>query len=302
MNINNKIWLDKCEPKRCKQCDIGTLIVSFLKPIMQTLTNDIKDYNMRMLLTKCLNTSIVLSFILLGPIGVKRASYCDTQRTIDRHKKGIDNNREILDRLKLDLLNKNEPGRWVYYMLITDAYFPYDNVNRKDAFMPGHVVLIERINDGKEVFYYLYQSYINQYDFKGHFDRSKGTLRKSWDEIRNILEKVDAMLMAKKWNENTIQFWKDFTFVNTRDMKNSNSEERMYLCWRKTQATECVKYLEDYVNQKLRQLEKIPRTLDDKIYGDESKYDPRQNPMTNGEIRICLTNLLAQINLNRNNL
>jgi hypothetical protein len=302
MNVNNKLILQRCQLKRCKQCDIGYIIKDYVKPIFQLITDDITDYNMRLLTTKCLNTAIVLSYCLLGPLGIKRAGYCDTQNVIDRHEKGIDNNRTILDNLKLDILDKTLPGRYIYYILITDAYFPYDNSSKSEGFFCGHVLLLERIPNGEEPFYYFYQSYINQYDFKGHYERNKGTLKMSWERVKNILENLDYTIMNGKWDEKVVNFWKDFTFVDTNDIKGSNSKGKLFLCYRRTPATECVKYLEDYSKEKLDYINKIPREQMNDIYGDETRYNSRQTPMTNGEIKTCLEKLLQQIDLNRNNL
>ena len=303
MNVNNRVLLDRCTPQKCRRCDIGYIVRHYVKPIMQLYTNDITDYNMRLILTKCLNTAIMLVAVLIGPTGVTNAGYCDTQNVIDRHKKGIDTNRRVLDKLKPDILNKTEPGRFVFYILMTDAYLPFDNVSKEQSFFCGHVMLLERINDGSgEPFYYFYQSYINQYTFNGHFQRNKNTLKMSWERVKNILDNIDYTLMNGKWNDKVVDFWKDFTFVDTTEMKNSNNDNKIFLCYKKFQATECVKYLEDYARQKLTDLQRIPKERDNEIYGDASLYDERQTPMTNGEIRESLTKLLRQIDINRNQL
>ena len=301
-NSENNLILQKCTPMSCKQCDIGKIFKNYVLPLMQTIGNDLKEYNFKLRTTKCLNTSLILSFLLLGPIGIKRASYCDTQNVIERHESGKTNNREVLDKLKKDILDKTKPGRFVYYILVTDAYFPFDNTNKKDQFWPGHVFLMERIPNGEEPFYYFYQSFINQYDFKGHYERNNNTLKMSWSKLKETLDNLDYTLTNDKWDEKITKFWKDFTFVDMKEGKGSNSKGKFFICYNKTPATECVKYLEDYTDKKLEELNKLPTSSNNQIYGDASRYDKRENPMTNIEIKKCLTKLKKQIDLNRHNL
>lgn len=301
-NSENNLILQRCTYKYCKQCDIGKIIVNYVKPLIQLIGNDLTEYNFKLRTTKCLNTAVFLSMLLLGPIGIERASYCDTQNVIDRHEQGIDNNRAILDKLKVDILDKTKPGRFIYYILITDAYFPFDDKSKSDLFFPGHVILLERIPNDDEPFYYFYQSYINQYDFKGHYERNNNTLKMSWVKAKHTLEELDYTLMNGKWDERVAKFWKEFTFVDTKSGIGSNSKGKFFICYRRTPATECVKYLEEYADKKLNELSVLPPEKNNEIYGDASRYDKRETPMTNSEIRKCLVKLKKQIDLNRHNL
>lgn len=203
---------------------------------------------------------------------------------IARHEKGIDNNRDILDKLKRDILNKTEKGRFVYYILITDSNFPFDNTSKRDANFPGHVMILERIYDSKKSFYYFYQSYINLYDFKGHYERNNNTLKMSWSRIKNILEDLDYTLMNGKWDEKVAKFWKEFTFVDTLNMVGSNSKGNFFICYRKTPATKCIRYLEEYIDKTLDKIDSQPASMENEIYGDASRYNTREDPMTNKEI------------------
>lgn len=292
------LQLNSCTREKCKQCDLAYIVKDYVLPILQCLTNTITDYNMRLLTTKCLNTAVAFSMLLLGDIGVENAGWCDTQKVIERHTKGSDTNRKILDELKPDILNKTQVGRFVFYILMTDAYLPYNNTTKEDLFFCGHVLLIERINDGSgsEPIYYFYQSYINEYDFKGHMKRMNDTIEMSWERVKNILEKIDYLLTNGKWSQSVVDFWKDFTFVNTQKMVDSNNNNKIFLCYKKTPATECVGILKSYAEKCLAN---IPVGVDNEIYGDKSLYDSRQTPLTNGQMRISLTNLLRDIRINK---
>ena len=301
-----RLQLASCiKDKFCsKRCDMGYLLKNYVKVVIQLLTNDVKDYNMRLLTTKCLNTAVMIAIFLLGnKRGLAVADFCDTSKVIPRHKSGEDNNEKLLELLKKDILsyNKDTPHhqyRYVYYILITDASLPKENGN---GFMPGHVFIIEKIPPSDPIvddkpFYYFYQSYINKYDFEGHYKYNKNSLKLSWTRVNKIINEIGYVITNQTWDAKSAKYWKDFTYVNTRDtLMGSESKNRMFLCYKKEKADKCIENLSMYVDQKLKFLSSLKESQHNEIYGNNNLYDSDNKPLTNIEIYKSLLKLKSEI-------
>ena len=88
---------------KCR-CDIGYILKNYVKPLMQTLSNDVKDYYLKLITTKCLNTAIMLGIFMIGYKKTKAiADYCDTKATRLRHLNKIDDNPTIFQNFKLSI-------------------------------------------------------------------------------------------------------------------------------------------------------------------------------------------------------
>ena len=120
-----KLELKKCiSSKECGGCDISSLIKYHVKAIFQLYTMDIEDYNMRLITTKCLNTAVILTIIVLGiKKGQKYTNFCDTDKTINRHQSREVNNKDLIIEMKKKVLRPTKL-RYMYYILMTDNYFP----------------------------------------------------------------------------------------------------------------------------------------------------------------------------------
>jgi hypothetical protein len=252
----------------------------YVKPVMQLLSNDIKDIQMRLLTTKCLNTAVMLMFFMFGDKGIKLAMQCDTHATRARHLKGTENNSIIIDQLIQDILTPTK-SRYIYYIMLTDGYFA-------DSFFPGHVVVVEK-NPGDV--YQVYQSYINKYDISGNYEKSKN---KSRSAMIVYLRNLKYIIEAEKWDNKCIKMWKDMTFVDTSDMLNKPCKDRFFLCYRRATTKTCTGKIKRYVTAKLSGLRKTTQNMH-QVYGDVNKYDMNQQPLTNYEMKISLENLLAKI-------
>ena len=298
-----KLKLEGCskDKEKCSvsRCDIGYLIKNYVKAILQLLTNDVKDYNMRLLTTKCLNTAVMMAIFLLGnKRGLAVADFCDTTRVIPRHQSGKVNNEKLLTLLKTDILS-NEPDRYIYYILITDASLPKPIGS---GFMPGHVFVIEKIPPVDKIvdehpFYYFYQSYINQYDFEGHFKHNNNSLKLSWTRVNKIINEIAYVITNQTWDAKSAKYWKDFTYVDTKDtLVGSASKNRMFLCYKKEKVEKCVENLHAYVDIKLKTLSKIKDEEQNNIYGDNNLYNTdRGQPLTNKEMNESLKKLKHEI-------
>ena len=275
-----------------KRCDVVYTLKNYVKPLMQLMTNDVTDYNMRLLTTKCLNTSVMIIILMLGPKAQKMADYCDTYKTIARHEKTDgtrDDNIQIVDALTKDMLNtKNVRTRYLYYILITDAWFIKEN--QEKSFFPGHVVVIEKF-PGSSPYFYLYQSYINQYSLHGHFEKSNNSVKYTVSEMKKFLCDLKSTFTKTTWDDDTSTFWKRFTFVDTDALKGFKTQgQKFYLCYQRAPIKECNKNIMKYVATKLKKLNK-GTIQPDAIYGDASKYEMNENPLTNIQMKAHLEKL-----------
>lgn len=288
----------------CNQCDIGYVLAKYVTPLMQTLTNDIRDYYMRFLTTKCLNTAVMLSVFMLGKErGIAVANYCDIYKTRERHQRGEDSNRNIVSDLRRGVLNKNFKKRQFYYILLTDGNFPYEEEGRQAAFFPGHVFIIEKILSkvpGDPPIYYIYQSYINQYDLKKHRSLNK-SLRLSVDKLQTILSGLDYILnQVSVWDEECVRFWKELTFIDTSELIGSQCKGNIFLCVKNESLDACLTHINRYVKEKMMELRVLLKTHPEKakdIYGDSTLYEesPSAKALSNGEMLRSLASLYQDI-------
>ena len=290
----------------CKQCDIGYVLAKYVNPLMQTLTNDIRDYYMRFLTTKCLNTAVMLAVFMLGKDkGIEVANYCDTHQTRERHQRGDDSNDIIVQNLRRGVLSRNFKKRQFYYILLTDGHFPYEEEGRQAAFFPGHVFIIEKISPkvpGDPPIYYIYQSYINQYDLKKHRSMNK-TLKLSMNKLNTILSGLDYILnKADVWDEECVRYWKELTFIDTSNLLNSTCKGNIYLCIKNESLDDCLVHINRYVKEKMFELKQILMNQPSKeheIYGDQTLYEENPHgpvkPMSNGAMYRSLESLKKDI-------
>jgi hypothetical protein len=176
---------------------------------------------------------------------------------------------------------------------MTDASFPHED--GKDRHFPGHVFIIEKIPGNVLPMYYFHQAYINAYDYNGHIKRNNGSLSLTWEDVKRMMEQIHYVLMNPTWDENSVKYWKDITFVNTSNMLGARSGGKMFLCFKKARVTDCVGRLESYTKQKLEAIDKLPISQMNEIYGDKSAYDSDQNPLTVKEMQGSLRKLSKHI-------
>jgi hypothetical protein len=282
-----------------KSCNIGFIIKNHVKCIMQLLTNDIPQFNFRLQTTKCLNTAVMLMQFLLGNKGLQIVDACDTRDVIDRHKNGIDNNDVLLEELRKQVLSKREKTRTLYYILLSDGYFPTtdENNNETQKYFPGHVFILEKIfnTTTKQHMYYFYQSYINKYSLTEHIEMNKG-LKISQKRAEELLNDLSYVVKSPTWNNDNVKKWYDMTFVDSSDFLESQSRQQFYLCFRKAKTTECLKRLKKYLMKKHNLISKVPSSDSKLVYGNEELYDASIKPLTNKEILIEIESLLYKIN------
>lgn len=302
-NSRKKLMLESCTKERCARCDMGYILKDYVKPIMQLLTIDIKDYYMRLLTSKCLNTSVLIAFFMAGKRkGLKMANYCDSNETTKRHESTDPaykdyNNPTLIEKLYKDLMHKNVKYRYLYYIMMTDSYLPMKNGSPEKKFFCGHVFVIEKIpgENGGLPFYYFYQSYINEYDFKGHVERNNNSLKLDYKKMNEMILKIKYILLNNQWDSTSVKYWKDITFVDTKQLLGSQPAEKIHLCYTKTKLKHCIENVSAYIKEKLSDISKLKIEDMNKIYGDTSLFDSDQQPLTAYKIKTSLEKLQNQI-------
>lgn len=264
--------------------NIGIIVRDFVKPIIQALTVELKHYRMRLLTTKCLNTSVTFWHLLFGKRGHTDTMYCDVANVVERHERQrSDSNPQIISSLKDDILDtKDKTTRFAYYVMLTDGYFVNDRTDKKE-FFPGHVFVIEKVPDSITPYYYIYQSYINEYDFKGSMDfRQEPKIPAA--KMMVYMECLEYFASNSVWDDVMIAFWQDLTNVDTRSMLGCRPQNAFHMCFRKKPITECLDNMGRFVDHIL---ETIPDGKDSNVYGESNtEYNSRQQPLTNREMRM----------------
>jgi hypothetical protein len=223
------------------------------------------------------------------------ANYCDTEATRARHTTGEDTNDGVFTSFKKDILNTRVKGRWFYYILLTDGKFPHPSGKGDPAFFPGHVFILEKMPNGKQPYYYFYQSYINHYDLKDHIKHNKNSLKLSYDQVKNLVNDIGYVLRTDVWDKNCTEHWKNFTFVEAPQLEGYASKNNFFMCFRKARVVDCLKHIEQYTDQKIMEIKKVMPHKRKEVYGEASLYDKDQKPLTYKQMLLKLEKLKSDI-------
>ncbi len=269
----------------CTTPPIATVVRDFVKPIIQALSVEVTDYRMRLVTTKCLNTAVAFMYLFFGKRALADTMYCDVPNVVKRHtNEGTDTNKSVLHFLKSALTNKTDKTRFAFYVMLTDGYFVHPSSGKK-VFFPGHVMVWEKVpGEGGEIQYYIYQSYINKYDFKGSLEfRESPEGRVSAAHMAYYLACLEWFNKNHVWDETMAKFWQDLTNVDTSDMLGCKPDNAFYMCFRKKPVTKCLKNMAKFVDHVLA---RIPEGRDDEVYGSpDTPFNAGQAPLTNREMR-----------------
>jgi hypothetical protein len=273
-----------CVKDKCKRCDIGYIIKDYLKPLMQVITVNVREYNMRLIQSKCLNTAVMFMYLFFGDKALKHTTYCDVANVVTRHRNFTDNSATIASKLQKDILRKTD-NRYVYYIMLTDGYF--EKPGGQTAFFPGHVFVIEKIPEGDHMTYYLYQSYIDQYSFSEYVDTYK-SIRVSSKKVNYYMNKINDLVTKRVWDADFVKFWKDMTKVDTSQMLGGVPKDAFFVCYRKVKYDHCVKNLLKFAD---RMSKLVPKGQDHLLYGTPEMFEEDAQPLTNGQIKESLESL-----------
>ena len=270
----------------CKyeNCDVINIVMKYLEPLMQICSSTMTDYNMQMKTTKCLNTAVMLTNILGGSDKLKTVEYCEVSKINTRYDKKqnkLKHKMKIFDQLKKDITSKNINKRYFYYILMTNNDMEKSDLLNNSASssqsFPGHVFIIDKFPscNNEDPTYNVYQSYINQYDLKGHFKKNKESLKLQNNDINFLLNGINNIISNPIWNEDAIKFWNDFTFVDTNNLLKYKTD-KINLCYSKITIDDCYKEFYKFTYDKASNLynELIKNdTLNLKKYNVEADKD-----------------------------
>lgn len=293
----------------CKyeNCDVTNLIMKYLEPLIQLCSATMTDYNMQMKTTKCLNTAVMLTNILGGSDKLKTVEYCEVSKINNRYnakKDKLQHKKNIFEELKKDISKKNINKRYFYYILMTNNYMEksenLSNSSPETQHFPGHVFIIDKFPscNNKEPTYNIYQSYINQYDLKGHFKRNKNSMKVKDNNINFVLDGINNIISNKVWNNDAVNFWNEFTFVDTKELINYKTD-KINLCYSKISIDDCYKEFYRFTyNRALNlyneiSLNDIVKLKKYDIYADKNEFYIKQlNP---NELYMKLRELILEL-------
>ena len=286
-----------------KKCYLGAFLQFYMLPIMQILTYKLPEYNMKIKLSKCLNTAITTIYFLLGDQKTESiVDYCNVSRIRKEYSNvnfSIDKYKEYSNNLYNDILKK-EKKRILYYILCTDGYFKYKDsqANKNDAFFPGHVFILEQFpyinEDGvTDLKYYIYQSYINSYTLYGHFKDNNNTFEISRKEALSLGRNIRHMFNVDVWDKKCTKFWKKLTHVDVPEYEGHITRNVMLLCYKKSESTECITKINEFVIKTKNEINyelKNNSNLMNEIYGDD-KDNEDIKPLTYKQMLLKLNEM-----------
>lgn len=287
-----------CTEKKCSRCDLAYVIKDYITPLLQLLTNDLyTSYNMQLRTTKCLNTGILLMTMMAGQKGLDAVTYCRNNTVIERHRNGETTNYQVMDELCHTLLSKKFKNRQLYYILITDGKYQRGS---EEEYFPGHAFVFEKYKENGKVKFNLYQSYINQYDIQGHFERYNSTFEISRERMAELLNDLSYVLLKDVWDSRCSQIWEEFTKVRATQFEGFDTRDRMFLCYRAITLQGCIENIERYVRDSLQKVRSASVESPHEIYGDPDKYVEKHLALTNSQLEQQLQVLLDSIRKNVN--
>jgi hypothetical protein len=290
-------------------CDIGYVIVDHVPAMMQLMTNELTQYSMELLTTKCLNTAVMMWYLFLGERddAMKQIGVCRSQDVTargDRARREL-NEREfaqsdanplnVLDSLAHELLSTPATNielkcntKSLFYVILTDGNLPKVidtddgdvKVNVRDTeWFPGHVFVVEKAcHTRNRNRYNLYQSYVNNYTLRGYSVFNK-SFSMSHEIVRDMVESLRSMYTSSQWDERHTSFWKRFAHVDTRMYEGHQFSRVSFMCYQKANTTQCVEHLRIFVSSRrdmlLKRL-KEGELNEDEPYGNKDLYTGSQ--------------------------
>ena len=233
---------------RCgRRCDVVEVIRRYVDPLMDVASRwrHLKDYGLsRHSSTKCLNTAVLLMFLILGD--VRSGRECDCRDVNDRNTcrvlaegpgSGARMNRRVLSHLHA-ALTRSRGERAFYYVMLTDARF-----DDPTAYFPGHVFVIEDVGDRRT--FRLFQSYVNAYPLTSREMRQSQT--------NEMLQGLEHVLTSDVWDEGCVGAWRDMTDVDTTDsFLGCKCDDRIFVCFTRLPSTLCAERVLEFVETSIQ--------------------------------------------------
>lgn len=299
-------------------CGIACLIKRHLTAVMQLLTNTVKQYGMAMRTTKCLNTAVMMMYLMLGEtLALPATKACDCD--VVRERKGTDPiASEIAEELVLSVLRDSDvkgASPELHYVMLTDGKMPRDtnasnasnaSKSTSSAYFPGHVFVIERSGDGRA--FRLYQSYIGRYDLATHMSERQDA-RISRERLGMVLSKLSTAMSKRTWTPECSEAWSEMTHVpleHSRQFEGFVREGVILMCHRRVKLHATSDALHRLAASALAALPlgPQPESVEAAPWGDTSLYTatgeegvPR--PLTVAEMRVELLAITSELQANK---
>lgn len=286
-------------------CHIASLIKGRVLLLMQLLTNEpaMREFNMQIITTKCLNTSAMLMMLMIGEFAVRQAQQCAVGRVKGDFEAALPPQRAAFGdaaAFRAAVLRPAAPGeRRLHYVMLTDGQMEMPDA-RPPAYFPGHVFVIESVGSGSSGFN-LYQSYINAYDLDGHVEHRGGRPYLSRAQMTKVLGAVVRFVGSAVWTRECSADFALLTHIDPgafdRPFLGAKKASVVLFCHREVIMTAgCTGALRAYIARKAVEVALTPRSEDGRTFGDASKYGANgQRALTVGEVRAGIAGLLAAI-------
>jgi hypothetical protein len=137
-----------------------------------------------------------------------------------------------------------------------EAQTENENNTTEEKTFPGHVFILEKAVVWNKKFktfknvYYIYQSYINSYVLEDFHNFNKQTFKVSQSHVKRIMDSMIKLFITKQWTQETSDFWKLFTHVNSEKFNGCNIGD-IKPCSLKFYMKDVVPRLHNYCNRRL---------------------------------------------------
>lgn len=252
-------------------CDIGYIVQDHIPALMQLVTNDLPQYNMQLITTKCLNTAVMFMYLFLGQKALQYTRYCEVPTVQKRYREHGNFSLATVQAFEKDALaavTADKAERTLYYVMLTDS--PLVNPKTNDqGYFPGHVFVIEKIPPPREASttatnaasakktiqprFNLYQSYIDQYDLKGHVVKNR-SLAYSYTRMKALLADLKHIFSVDVWDAACTAAWKRLAFVDAAKWEGMQFKDRVFFCHSSVKTGMCLSRLRTYLQEKYDEL------------------------------------------------
>lgn len=255
-------------------CNLGYIMKDHMELLMDIFSNDLAEYHMNKVTTKCLNTAVLTMFSFIGLNALEHTRHCDVQNVQTRYTKDeksikkktpndISLSLAIEFRKKILKLGPKDKHT-LYYVMYTDAEDMKKTDGSTQSF-PGHVFVIDKFFDfdiDKPV-YNIYQSYINQYDLKGAIDHNNKQMTFDFQSLDKFTNSTIKLFKDGIWTEDTTNFWKALTFVDAKDFEGCDVKNKILFCFREIPIQTCTRTFKDLLVSKLNTIDSADARYDE---------------------------------------
>jgi hypothetical protein len=293
-------------------CAFVDVIKRHIPAVMQLVGARLRDhYFMGMITTKCLNTAVMMVYLLCGAESMNAIKQCDTDVVKSRFKATVTRGASDDGRVKTmqslrDALLYEMPttpsvfNRDIFYVMLThsvlprhDGNSPPTNINdfannatvnssKGERMFPGHVFVIERswIKNTNTFTprYSIYQSYIGEYDLGEFIHKNPSLINMNTDKMTGILNGLVDLMQTPVWTAKNSLLWNELTTVSLKTCKGFEGfviGGRILPCFRKLSIDQCTLTFNKLVNDAINTLEtQCPKSISGSaVYGPQNLYN-----------------------------